>query len=110
MVLLFLGGLSRSMQFTGISTLAFSDVPAKQMADANTLFSTVLQLSVGLGITVGALGTRLGEQLVDALDWASVPGMSFKISFVVIAVLTLIGWLDMLRLKPDAGSSVSGKK
>jgi len=108
--LLFLGGLSRSMQFTGISTLAFSDVPQKQMADANTLFSTVLQLSVGLGITVGALGTRLGEQLITLMHWESVPGMSFKVSFIVIAVLTLIGWLDMLRLKPDAGSTVSGKK
>ncbi|THD57099.1 MFS transporter [Enterobacteriaceae bacterium ML5] len=110
MLLLFLGGLSRSMQFTGISTLAFSDVPASHMADANTLFSTALQLSVGLGITVGALGTRFGEQLVERMQWQAVPGMSFKIAFVVIAVITLIGWLDMLRLKPDAGSTVSGKQ
>lgn len=110
MLLLFLGGLSRSMQFTGISTLAFSDVPARQMADANTLFSTVLQLSVGLGITVGALGTRLGEQLIAAMHWDSIPGLSFKVAFVVIAILTLIGWLDILRLKPDAGVAVSGKK
>lgn len=110
MLLLFLGGLSRSMQFTGISTLAFSDVPARHMADANTLFSTALQLSVGLGITVGALGTRFGEQLVERMQWQAVPGMSFKIAFVVIAVITLIGWLDMLRLKPDAGATVSGKQ
>lgn len=109
MLLLFLGGLSRSMQFTGISTLAFSDVPASHMADANTLFSTALQLSVGLGITVGALGTRFGEQLVERMQWQAVPGMSFKIAFVVIAVITLFGWLDMLRLKPDAGATVSGK-
>ena len=110
MLLLFLGGLSRSMQFTGISTLAFSDVPARHMADANTLFSTALQLSVGLGITVGALGTRFGEQLVERMQWQAVPGMSFKIAFVVIAVITLFGWLDMLRLKPDAGATVSGKQ
>ena len=109
MLLLFLGGLSRSMQFTGISTLAFSDVPARHMADANTLFSTALQLSVGLGITVGALGTRFGEQLVERMQWQAVPGMSFKVAFVVIAVITLFGWLDMLRLKPDAGATVSGK-
>ena len=110
MLLLFLGGLSRSMQFTGISTLAFSDVPASHMADANTLFSTALQLSVGLGITVGALGTRFGEQLVERMQWQAVPGMSFKVAFVVIAVITLFGWLDMLRLKPDAGATVSGKQ
>jgi hypothetical protein len=58
---------------------------------------------------VGALGTRLGEQLVNYMQWQTVPGMSFKIAFVVIALLTLIGWLDMLRLKPDAGATVSGK-
>ncbi|STV35273.1 putative MFS-family transport protein [Klebsiella pneumoniae subsp. pneumoniae] len=36
--------------------------PAAQMSDANTLFSTASQLAVGLGITLGAIGIRLGEQ------------------------------------------------
>nr|VXZ82960.1 Uncharacterised protein [Klebsiella pneumoniae] len=48
----------RSIQFTGVSTLAFADVPAAQMSDANTLFSTASQLAVGLGITLGAIGIR----------------------------------------------------
>lgn len=62
MLILYLGGVFRSIQFTGVSTLAFADVPAAQMSDANTLFSTASQLAVGLGITLGAIGIRLGEQ------------------------------------------------
>lgn len=38
MLMLFWGGLCRSMQFTGISSLAFADVPAGEMSSANTLF------------------------------------------------------------------------
>ena len=63
MLILYLGGVFRSIQFTGVSTLAFADVPAAQMSDANTLFSTASQLAVGLGITLGAIGIRLGEQV-----------------------------------------------
>ncbi|WP_049202402.1 MFS transporter, partial [Klebsiella pneumoniae] len=44
MLILYLGGVFRSIQFTGVSTLAFADVPAAQMSDANTLFSTASQL------------------------------------------------------------------
>ena len=40
---------------------------------------------------MGALGTRLGVQLVNHMQWQAVPGMNFKIAFVVIALLTLIG-------------------
>lgn len=110
LLLLFFGGLSRSMQFTGISTLAFSDVPALQMANANTLFSTALQLAVGLGVTLGALGIRLGEKVAQWMAWSSINGISFKIAFVVVAAVTLIGWLDIWRLELNAGQSVSGSK
>ncbi|VDZ67679.1 Permeases of the major facilitator superfamily [Klebsiella aerogenes] len=47
MLILYLGGVFRSIQFTGVSTLAFADVPSAQMSYANTLFSTASQLAVG---------------------------------------------------------------
>ena len=53
--ILFVGGLSRSMQFTAFNTLGFADVPKEQMSDASTLFSMFFQLSMGLGVAVGAL-------------------------------------------------------
>lgn len=110
MLILYLGGVFRSMQFTGVSTLAFADVPAAQMSDANTLFSTASQLAVGLGITLGAIGIRLGEQVGDWLHLTELPGISFRLSFVFIALICLVGMIDSLHLAKTAGSSVSEKK
>ena len=110
MLILYLGGVFRSIQFTGVSTLAFADVPAAQMSDANTLFSTASQLAVGLGITLGAIGIRLGEQVGDWLHLTELPGISFRLSFVFIALICLVGLIDSLHLAKTAGSSVSEKK
>ncbi|HCT9778748.1 TPA: MFS transporter [Klebsiella pneumoniae] len=110
MLILYLGGVFRSIQFTGVSTLAFADVPAARMSDANTLFSTASQLAVGLGITLGAIGIRLGEQVGDWLHLTELPGISFRLSFVFIALICLVGMIDSLHLAKTAGSSVSEKK
>ena len=109
-IVLYLGGVFRSVQFTGVSTLAFADVPSAQMSYANTLFSTATQLAVGLGITLGAIGIRLGEKASDWLALGDVPGISFRLAFVFIALICLVGMVDTFRLAKDAGSAVSSKK
>ncbi len=109
MLILYLGGVFRSIQFTGVSTLAFADVPSAQMSYANTLFSTASQLAVGLGITLGAIGIRIGEQLSEWLNLTTLPGISFRLAFVFIALICLVGMIDTLHLTRDAGSTVSSK-
>lgn len=110
MLILYLGGVFRSIQFTAVSTLAFADVPSAQMSYANTLFSTATQLAVGLGITLGAIGIRIGEKMSGLLGMANVPGVSFRLAFVAIALICLVGMFDTLRLTKDAGSAVSNKR
>lgn len=100
-LVLFLGGMTRSMQFTASNTIAFADVPEAEMNDANTLFSTALQLAMGLGIALGAIAWRLGEKLVDAP--ADAP---FRIAFLLVAAVSAIGVIDSVRLAPDAGGTV----
>ncbi|WP_312946466.1 MFS transporter [Superficieibacter sp.] len=110
LLILYLGGVFRSVQFTGISTLAFADVPSSQMSYANTLFSTATQLAIGLGITLGAIGIRIGEKVSDWLALSAIPGVSFRLAFVFIALICLVGMFDTFRLTREAGSSVSQKK
>lgn len=110
LLLLFIGGLSRSMQFTGVNSLAFSDVPTPLMNSANTLFSTSIQLANGLGITLGALSIRLGSFLTEEFGYTSMQGAGFRFGFVMIAILTAIGVYDMMRLATNAGDSVLSKK
>ena len=109
LLVLYLGGVFRSIQFTGVSTLAFADVPASQMSYANTLFSTATQLAVGLGISLAAIGIRMGDEASKWLALSHVPGISFRLAFVVIAIICLIGMVDTLRLTRDAGCAVSNK-
>ena len=80
------------------------------MSYANTLFSTASQLAVGLGITLGAIGIRIGEEFSEWLTLSRLPGISFRLSFIFIALICLVGMIDTLHLTKDAGSSVSNKK
>lgn len=109
LLVLYLGGVFRSIQFTGVSTLAFADVPAAQMSYANTLFSTATQLAVGLGISLAAIGIRIGDVVSERLALGNIPGISFRLAFVAIAIICLVGMVDTLRLARDAGSAVSNK-
>ncbi|MGC4028491.1 MAG: MFS transporter [Steroidobacteraceae bacterium] len=100
---LFLGGMARSMQFTALSSIAFSDVPQAQMPHANTLFSTVFQLAMGLGVALGAIAWRIGESIAPGADAAT----PFRIAFLVVAAVSLLAVADVLRLKPGVGDHVA---
>ena len=94
------------MQFTALNTLAFADVPPGGMSGANTLFSTVQQMALGLGIALGAVVLRLGQSLHGE---AGVPELAdFRLAFLVVAALALLSLADALRLPQDAARLVSG--
>jgi hypothetical protein len=67
-VLLFAHGLSRSMQFTAISTLAFVDVPQSQMSSANSFFAVMTQMSMGMGVAVAAGGRVAARRVIVLAD------------------------------------------
>ena len=101
--ILCLGGMTRSMQFTALNTIAFAEIPKAWMADANTLFSTAFQLAMGMGVAAGAIAWRLGEVLAPAGD----PATPFRIAFLLIAALSALGLIDSLRLAPGSGDAVA---
>ncbi|TCT03259.1 MFS transporter [Aquabacter spiritensis] len=107
--ILFLGGLTRSMQFTALNTIAFADVPAERMSGANTLFSTAFQIAMGLGVALGAIAIRLAEWGADLAGLGQVPAVSYRGAFLVIALVSLFSVYDCLRLPKDAGDHLSAK-
>ena len=64
LLVLFLGGLARSLQFTALNTLSFADVPKPQLSAATSLSSTIQQLGVGIGVAVGAMSLQLARWLL----------------------------------------------
>ncbi|MFC6047875.1 MFS transporter, partial [Methylobacterium hispanicum] len=53
--LLFLGGCLRSLQFTCINAIAYADLEQREMSAGTSLASVAQQLSLSLGVTLGAL-------------------------------------------------------
>ena len=104
-LVLFAGGMARSMQFTALNTIAFADVPTRGMANANTIFSTMFQLAMGLGVALGAIGWRVGQ----ALSPPGAPAMPFRIAFVIVGFVALLGLIDCMKLAPTAGAHVAQK-
>jgi MFS family permease len=102
--ILFVGGMSRSMQFTALNAVAFADIPQKAMAAANTLFSIAFQLAMGLGVALGAIAWRIGELAVSPGDSATLP---FRIAFLLVAAVALIGVWDSMMLHATAGEHVA---
>lgn len=100
-VVCFLGGAFRSLEFTGVNTLAFADVPAESMSAASTLNATITQLATGLGVAVAAT-------VVHVAAGGGVPSvLDFRVGFLVGAAIALVGALLFLRLDRDAGAVVS---
>jgi MFS family permease len=106
-IVLIAGGMTRSMQFTTLNTLAYSDIPKSQMSDANSLFNSATQLSNALAITLSALCVRAGQSLTE---WAKLPGgTEYRLAFVMMAMFAVIGLLDARRLRQDAASHLLKK-
>jgi hypothetical protein len=106
---LFVGGLTRSMQFTALNTIGFADVPRPQMSGATTLFSMLQQMNAGMGIAFGALALRLAG-LLRGMPGGRAGAADFRLAFALVALLALLALVDVLRLPHDAGAQVSGQK
>jgi len=101
--ILFAGGLSRSMQFTCVNTLAFADIPQEWMSGANTLSSMAQQISMGMGVALGALALKVSGGLAVFCGLSEIPAFKFRLAFVFVALLALAAVLDSVRLDRAAG-------
>jgi MFS family permease len=105
--ILFLNGLSRSMQFTAVGTLAFADITKPDMSTATSFFSMITQMSMGMGVAVGAIALRLAGYLTGNSVGAPTT-KEFHVAFLLVAVLSVLATLDCFILDRDAGAAVSG--
>ena len=107
---MFFSGMFRSMQFSAITTLAFADIPQPRMTTANTLYSTVQQMSAGMGIAMGAVFLRFSHMLNGESVSVAYSIPDFKLSFFFVAILGFISLYGYTKLTPDAGDVVRVKR
>ncbi|ACC97971.1 Major facilitator superfamily MFS_1 [Elusimicrobium minutum Pei191] len=91
-ILVYLGvlGIFNSMQFTSLNTLTLIAVPPRDLSQANSLLSAVMQISMGLGVSLvsaalayfGAHTAKIGSENIL---------YSFHATFVFIGVISILG-------------------
>jgi EmrB/QacA subfamily drug resistance transporter len=109
LAVLFVNGLCRSMQFTCLSTLAFADIPKPELSSATSFFSMITQMSMGMGVAVGAIFLRVAG-LLDGNAHGIPTTRDFHLAFVFVAALTILATLDCFTLEREAGADVSGHR
>jgi EmrB/QacA subfamily drug resistance transporter len=102
--LLFISGFFRSLQFTSVNALAFADVPSSRMSRATTLTSVAQQLSISVGISVGAITLEL------ATGGGTITAGSFAPAFLVVGALAVLSVVPFYLLARDAGDEMSGRR
>jgi MFS family permease len=105
--ILFFHGASRSLEFTCMTTLAYTEIPPERMGQANGFLSAVMQLSMGVGVAVGAVTIRLVAQ-AHGHPVAAPHLNDFHVAILCMSVLTLAPVFDALGLAHNAGAATSG--
>ncbi len=106
-LILILAGASRSMQFTSITFISFADVSAAERASASVLFSLTQQISMGMGVAVGALMLNFSRVLRHA---STLSLFDFRLALVLAGALSAFALLSYARLASDAGAEISGPR
>lgn len=104
---LFVAGLTRSMQFTCFSTLAFADIPPQQRSSSSTIFNMFQQLALGFGVAAAALVLELSRAARGA---GEVGLIDFRAGFFVFGAVALVATAIVARLPRNAGAEVSGHR
>jgi EmrB/QacA subfamily drug resistance transporter len=103
--LLFVSGLTRSMEFTTINALSFCDLDHARMSGANTLFSMLQQMGNALGVAGAAVMLRIAALMLHPGD-PDVTTSDFHFAFWAMGLLGLVGIWHFRRLPPEVGAAL----
>ena len=100
-------GASRSLEFTCMTTLAYTEITPEKMSRANGFLSAVNQLALGMGVAVGAVGLRIASH-AHGHSSALISLRDFHFAILCMALLALAPVVDAWGLDPSAGTLTSG--
>lgn len=103
MVVLFLAGFTRSLQFTGLNVAALADVPEAKMSRVTSFTSVLQELAGSVGVTLAALG------LAAAQGWsgeARLTAALFPPVFWLTGTISALSVLFLVRMPRDLGQDM----
>ncbi len=103
--LLLVCGFLVSLQFTAYNAIAYADVDKARMSQATSFYATFQQLSISLGVCVGASALGLAMQAHGHTQ----PGFEdFSLAIWSATGISLLALFGNLAFPRDAGTELSG--
>ena len=107
LLILLAGGFLRSLQFTSVNAIIFSDISNADMGKATSFSGAAQQLSISMGVALGAAALEISHY---AGGRAALETSDFAFAFLVVAAVSLLSAPVFRRLAKDAGAHVSGRR
>jgi EmrB/QacA subfamily drug resistance transporter len=102
--ILFIGGFSRSVQFTAVQSLAYAEVPSDKISRATSFSAMAQQLSQSVGVGLAALIVHL------SLMWherTTLVAGDVALAFFVLGSLSFLSAYIFWRLPAHAGAEIT---
>ncbi|MFZ0989009.1 MAG: DHA2 family efflux MFS transporter permease subunit [Xanthobacteraceae bacterium] len=101
------GGFFRSLQFTSINTIAYAEIEPAKMSRATAMVGAAQQLSLSTGVAIGALVVELTLRLKHSTTMGI---NDFPPAFLFVGLLSASAVFIFMRLPPDAGAELAGRR
>src|SRR5262245_32582919 len=106
MAVLLIGGFFRSLEFTSLGALAYADIEPQRVGRATALASVAQQLSLSMGVAVGALAVDLTVQF---RGHTAIMADDFAPAFLFVAAISALAAPIFWRLPRDAGAELADR-
>lgn len=100
-------GAFMSFQFAAYNTIAYEEVPTARMSGASSLYTTLQQLMLSVGVCVGAMFLQ-SAMLVSGHAEPQLRDFSFAFLAVTLMSFSSLYW--HLKFAPEAGQVLSGHR
>ncbi|MGJ0394172.1 MAG: MFS transporter [Methylocystis sp.] len=107
MVALLVGGFFRSLEFTALNAICYADVPQESMSNATSFAAVGQQLSLSTGVAIGAASLEAARALHGG---GALRALDFPPAFYVVALISALSIVNFVRLAPNAGDELTGRR
>ncbi len=106
-VILLIGGCFRSLQFTAINAIAYADIPDDMVSRATSLFATIQQLALGVGVTAGAFALQTSSFLQGHKE---IVAADFWPAFIALGLIAMSSAWSAVGMAKNAGARMAGRE
>jgi EmrB/QacA subfamily drug resistance transporter len=102
-----LGGFFPALQFTCLNSIAYAEIPSRDVSRSTSLASVVQQLSLGMGVTIAGLTLQLSH---DLQGHQAIVNGDFWPAFLTIGLFSIASIPVTRRLAHNAGDEIAGRR